>query len=102
VARAQPLRRFPAAQRCVARRSRADRVLIALPNGPEFLTVFYGTQRAGAVPVPLAPDSGGERLADIAGHARARALELTRHRAERLDEATRKRLASLGPKVLDP
>jgi acyl-CoA synthetase (AMP-forming)/AMP-acid ligase II len=62
-------------------------LLLALPNDPAFFAAFFGAQRAGLVPVPLCPDSGSGRLADIASHARARALvvapdQLTRRRAE--------------------
>ncbi len=62
-------------------------LLLALPNGPAFFAAFFGAQRAGLVPVPLCPDSGSGRLADIARHARARALvvardQLARQRAE--------------------
>ena len=35
-----------------------DRVVLTLPNGPEFFTVFYGIQRAGAVPAPVFPGTG--------------------------------------------
>ena len=42
------------------------RVLICLPNGPDFFLAFYGTQRAGAIPVPLFPASGQARIAAIA------------------------------------
>ncbi len=44
-------------------------VLLALPNGPDFFTAFYGVQRAGGIPVPLNPESGAQRLSDIAAHA---------------------------------
>ena len=45
---------------------RGDRVVIALPNGPGFLVSFYGSQRAGGVAVPVAPESGVGRVADLA------------------------------------
>jgi acyl-CoA synthetase (AMP-forming)/AMP-acid ligase II len=45
---------------------RGDRVLLAMPNGPEFFPAFYGTQLAGALPVPMFPGSGIERLAGMA------------------------------------
>jgi acyl-CoA synthetase (AMP-forming)/AMP-acid ligase II len=44
---------------------RADRVLICLPNGPDFFLAFYGAQRAGAIPVPLFPGSGPARIEAI-------------------------------------
>jgi acyl-CoA synthetase (AMP-forming)/AMP-acid ligase II len=45
---------------------RGDRVVIALPNGPGFLASFYGAQRAGGIAVPVAPESGVGRVADLA------------------------------------
>jgi acyl-CoA synthetase (AMP-forming)/AMP-acid ligase II len=45
---------------------RGDRVILALPNGPGFLIGFYGAQRAGGIAVPLAPESGVGRVADLA------------------------------------
>ncbi len=53
---------------------RGERVLIILPNGPEFFHAFYGVQRAGGIPVPLDPGSGPERIAAIGAHAQARIL----------------------------
>ncbi len=49
-----------------------DRVILALPNGEEFFTAFYGVQRAGGVAVPIFPGSGGERLLGLAGLCGAR------------------------------
>lgn len=49
--------------------ARGEPVLLALPNGPDFFTAFYGVQRAGGIPVPLNPESGAQRLSDIAAHA---------------------------------
>jgi len=43
-----------------------DRVLICLPNGPDFFLAFYGAQRAGAIAVPLFPASGQARIVAIA------------------------------------
>src|SRR5687768_13945762 len=43
-----------------------ERVVAALPNGPEFFAAFYGAQRAGAVPVPIFPSSSGERVLAVA------------------------------------
>ncbi len=53
-----------------------DRVVLALPNGPEFFPAFYGTQLAGALPVPLFPGSGAERLAGMAKMCEARIMIL--------------------------
>ncbi len=72
---------------------RGERVVVALPNGPTFFSVFYGVQRAGGVAVPIFPDSGIERVCQLAAHCRARtvvipaslpedALERLRARAE--------------------
>ena len=49
---------------------RAVPVLVALPNGAEFFTAFYGIQRAGGIAVPVFPNAGSERifsLADLCG-----------------------------------
>jgi acyl-CoA synthetase (AMP-forming)/AMP-acid ligase II len=51
-----------------------DRVVLALPNGPEFFFAFYGTQRAGALAVPLYPGSGSARILSMAIRCGARAI----------------------------
>jgi acyl-CoA synthetase (AMP-forming)/AMP-acid ligase II len=51
-----------------------ERVVAALPNGPEFFAAFYGAQRAGAVPVPVFPSLSGERVLRIAQLCEARAV----------------------------
>lgn len=43
-----------------------DRVLIRLPNGPDFFRAFYGVLRAGAIAVPVFPASGPDRIAALA------------------------------------
>ncbi|MCB1034243.1 MAG: AMP-binding protein, partial [Acidobacteria bacterium] len=49
-----------------------DRVVLALPNGPDFFTAFYGVQRAGGIPVPVFPESGPERVLSFARRCGAR------------------------------
>lgn len=46
--------------------SPGTRVLIVLPNGPDFFIAFYGTILAGGIAVPVFPDTGPERAASIA------------------------------------
>ena len=51
-----------------------DRVVLVLPNGPEFFHAFYGAQRAGGVAVPIFPGSGPERTFGIAALCGARVV----------------------------
>ena len=53
-----------------------DRVILILPNGPEFFYGFYGTLRLGAIAVPVFPGSGAERVAQRALHCGARHIVL--------------------------
>lgn len=53
---------------------RGDRVVLALPNGPDFFFAFYGAQLAGAIPVPLFPGSGSARILTMAGRCGARLI----------------------------
>ncbi len=43
-----------------------ERVLVALPNGTDFFTAFYGIQRAGGIAVPVFPQAGTERVFSLA------------------------------------
>jgi acyl-CoA synthetase (AMP-forming)/AMP-acid ligase II len=54
--------------------TRRDRVVLALPNGPDFFFAFYGAQLVGAIPVPLFPGSGSERVLAMAGRCGARVI----------------------------
>jgi long-chain acyl-CoA synthetase len=49
-----------------------DRVGIVLPNVPEFAAAYYGALRAGAVVVPLSPQSTRSDVASAAADAGAR------------------------------
>jgi acyl-CoA synthetase (AMP-forming)/AMP-acid ligase II len=42
-----------------------DRVVMVFPNGEEFFYTFYGVQRLRAIPVPIVPASGPERILSI-------------------------------------
>ncbi len=43
-----------------------DRVVLALPNGHDFFTAFYGTQRAGGIAVPIYPEVSPVRVIEMA------------------------------------
>lgn len=45
---------------------RGETILVALPNSAEFFFAFYGIQRAGGIAVPVSPQSGMERLVQLA------------------------------------
>jgi benzoate-CoA ligase family protein len=51
-----------------------QRVLLALPDCPEFAEAFWGAIRIGAVPVPLDPGLRGEEYAFFVEDSRARAV----------------------------
>jgi len=80
---------------------RGEAVAIMLPSGREFFAAFYGTLRAGGVPVPLYPPARPSQLEDhlrrIAGilrNARAREL-LTVERAKPLAHLLRAEVDTL-------
>jgi acyl-CoA synthetase (AMP-forming)/AMP-acid ligase II len=68
-----------------------DRVVLALPNGPGFFVGFYGAQRAGGIAVPVAPESGVGRIADLAALCDATVVLI----AEDLDPECARTLADL-------
>ena len=53
-----------------------ERVIIALPNGPEFFYAFYGVQRAGGIAVPVFPGSSVDRIQTIATSCEAKLVIL--------------------------
>lgn len=81
--------------------ARGDRAVLALANGEDFFTAFYGVQRAGGVAVPIFPESGAERIRALADLCGARTIVVSPTLAaatrERLDRGT----AAGGPAVLE-
>lgn len=53
---------------------REDRVVVALPNGPDFLVAFYGVLAAGGAAVPVYARVAPERTLQILGLSGARLL----------------------------
>jgi len=51
-----------------------DRVVMALPNVPEFAAAYFGILRAGAVVVPLSTESTRTEIAAIVADAQARCV----------------------------
>ena len=47
---------------------RKDRIVLALPNGPDFFSAFYGTQAAGCIAVPVFPWAVPARSISAANH----------------------------------
>lgn len=72
-----------------------ERVVLALPNGREFFFALYGAMRAGAIAVPLFPESSPERLISIARRCGARFLIVP----PSLPESARSRLQSLSTAI---
>jgi acyl-CoA synthetase (AMP-forming)/AMP-acid ligase II len=49
-----------------------DRVILALPNSPQFFTGFYGVQQAGGIAVPVYPGFSPSRIFNMARLSAAR------------------------------
>jgi long-chain acyl-CoA synthetase len=62
----------------------SDRVALVLPTTPEFVVAYFAVLGAGAVAVPLNPESPIAELAKELGTIRAKAVLLGGPRAERL------------------
>jgi acyl-CoA synthetase (AMP-forming)/AMP-acid ligase II len=78
----------------------SNRVVMALPNGHDFFTSFYGCQRAGGVAVPIYPGSTPARLVEVANLCGASHLIVPSARAPEVLE--RVRALSAGVTVLTP
>lgn len=51
-----------------------DRILLALPDGPELVAAFFGAARLGALAVPVSPHSRGTSLIQFLEDCRPRAI----------------------------
>ncbi len=51
-----------------------ERVVLALPDGPDFFFAFFGAMKCGAVPVPLSPDLSGREYGYVLQDCGASAL----------------------------
>lgn len=53
---------------------RGDRILLSLPNGPEFPTLFFGALKAGVIPIPASPLLTDSELNFLLQDSRAKAV----------------------------
>jgi long-chain acyl-CoA synthetase len=51
-----------------------DRVILALPNGPEYLLAYFGILKAGAVVIPTSAEEPAAGLAQIVATSKAKAM----------------------------
>ena len=72
-----------------------DRINLHLGNGPEFLVVWLGAARVGAVIVPTNPVSTADEMAYVLAHSEAR-LSLTEPRYRAAVDAVRDRCPDLA------
>src|SRR3954453_7933095 len=79
--------------------AREDRVVLLLPDCPEFIATFLGAMKIGAVPVPVNTLATPEDLAYYLNDSRARAVVLTEECLERV-ATQRSRLPYLRHVVL--
>lgn len=66
---------------------RGDRVLIVLPDGPQFVGALFGIFRMGAVVVMLNPDLTSEATGAIIGTSRPAVVVVSEDRADGIQEA---------------
>jgi benzoate-CoA ligase family protein len=66
-----------------------ERVMIALPDGPEFVAALFGTLKLGAVAVMVNPGLGPEEIAALLDYTRVRAIVTAGPTASNFDRAAR-------------
>jgi acyl-CoA synthetase (AMP-forming)/AMP-acid ligase II len=59
---------------CAAGLHNRERLIVSIPNGVRFLTVFLGALRIGVIPVPVNFRLGADSLASIVRDTRSRAI----------------------------
>ena len=65
--------------------ARGDKVAVLLPNGPEFLTSWFGITRAGLIEVPLNVGLRGDLLAYALNQSQCRAIVVSDEWVGRID-----------------
>lgn len=73
-----------------------QRVIIALPDGPEFVAALFGTLKIGAVVVMVNPQLGPDAIGDIFEYSRAAAAVVPHDQTEPLFAAARRSLLFRG------
>jgi len=76
-----------------------ERVIVALPDGPAFVTAFFGILRAGAVVVMVNPDLRADQIRAFYDYTRARTVFVGADSADAFREATRG--AAHAPSLLE-
>lgn len=77
---------------------REDRVLLVLPDGPDYVAALFATMSLGAVVVMLNPDLTKDSMRAIAAKAEARAAVVDDAYRQHFDIS----LIGIGPKVIVP
>jgi acyl-CoA synthetase (AMP-forming)/AMP-acid ligase II len=76
------------------------RVLIALPNGPDFFSVFYGAQWAGGIAVPVFPNVSPEYIERLAVRYGAHSVIAEGKKCDAIRQAATNDLRVFGPNDL--
>ncbi|MEJ2486672.1 MAG: AMP-binding protein [Anaerolineales bacterium] len=79
-----------------------DRVVVCLPNSTEFFWAFYGLQLIEAIPVPIYPYSGVERILNICNLSQASLVVVPSPLNSKQKEILQKLSSKNGIKVISP
>lgn len=78
-----------------------QRVMIALPDGPDFVGALFGTLKRGAVVVMVNPDLAAGDLANLFDYSRARAVVTDRAHEAAMESAIRTAGLPCHPLIVD-